>query len=236
MIVTPRKLHRPQPARRQRGMSLIFTLIAMVLLMLTSIALVRSVDTSTLVMGNLGFKQDATNLSSNSTAGSEAAIAYLVSHYKATDSTLYTSQQALGYYATSLDGLDPTGGTHDPTLANVDWNEDNCADAVKNTTYNGTCMVASPRLDVKDGSGNVVGSAKYVISRLCSTAGDPSGVGNMCSKAPGAGTTTSEARDEISGKNPTRPDITVVGPYFRIVVRAVGGRNTVSFTETLVHF
>jgi type IV pilus assembly protein PilX len=211
-------------------------MIAMVLLMLVSIALVRSIDTSTLIMGNLGFKQDAANLGSNSTSGSEAAIAYLVKHYVSGDTTLNASIPALGYYATSLDNLDPTGGTHDPTLAIVDWNEDNCADAVKNTTYNGTCMVASPRLDVKDGSGNVVGSAKYVISRLCSTAGDPAGVGNMCSKAPGAGTTTSEARDEISGKNPTRPDITVVGPYFRIVVRAVGGRNTVSFTETLVHF
>jgi type IV pilus assembly protein PilX len=236
VIVKPRKLHRPRPARTQRGMSLIFTLIAMVLLMLTSIALVRSVDTSTLVMGNLGFKQDATNLGSNSTAGSEAAVAFLVSHYKSGDATLYTSNKAIGYYATSLDSLDPTGGTHDPTLAIVDWNEDGCADAVAGTTYNGTCMAASPKLNITDASGKVVGSAKYLISRLCAITGDPVGVGNMCSMPPGAGTTTSEARDEISGRNYMRPDVIVVGPYFRIVVRAVGGRNTVSFTETLVHF
>lgn len=233
-------LHRP-PLHcvhlAQRGISLIFTLIALVLLMLTAAALVRSVDTVTLVMGNLGFKQDSTNLSTDSTAGAEAAIAYIVNNY----SSLTKNIPAQGYYASSLDDLDPTGGTRSPTLAVIDWNDDNCVDMVKDSTYNGTCVIPSAKLDIKDGSGKVIGSANYLISRLCSAEGDPSGKdagGNpvMCSKPPSVGTSTSEARGEIGGKSPSRPDVSVVGPYFRIVVRAVGGRNTVSFTETLVHF
>jgi hypothetical protein len=53
---------------------------------------------------------------------------------------------------------------------------------------------------------------------------------------PTAGTSTSAGRGAIDVKNPFRPDVKVVGPYFRIVVRAKGGRDTVSFTETIVHF
>ncbi len=33
-----------------------------------------------------------------------------------------------------------------------------------------------------------------------------------------------------------RTMIATAAPYFRIVVRSVGARNAVSFTETIVHF
>jgi hypothetical protein len=222
--------------RAQRGLSLIFTLIALVLLMLISVALVRSVDTMALVMGNLGFKQDTTNSSSNGTSGAEAAIAYITTNYD----TLIADIPTKGYYASSLDDLDPTGSARDASLAIIDWDEDNCASAASGA-YNGTCKTASPKVDVKDASGKVVGSAKYLIARLCSAPGSPTGLDSsgkpvVCSKPPSVGTSTAEARGEISGKSYMRPDVSVVGPYFRIVVRAVGGRNTVSFTETIVHF
>ena len=49
------------PARgRQRGLALFFALIAMVAIMLAAIVLVRSVDTATLISGNLAFQQNAT--------------------------------------------------------------------------------------------------------------------------------------------------------------------------------
>ena len=43
--------------RRQRGVSLIFALMALAVISLAAVALVRSVDTTSLVIGNLGFKQ-----------------------------------------------------------------------------------------------------------------------------------------------------------------------------------
>lgn len=228
---------RPPLQRAQRGMSLIFTLIALVLLMLVSIALVRSVDTATLVMGNLGFKQDTTNLSSNPTSGAEAAVAYITNNYD----KLTKTRANEGYYATSLDDLDPTGNASNASLSAVDWKEDSCAYVVAGTTYNGTCLQAAPKTNITDASGKVIGSAKYLISRLCSAEGSPTGLdasGNpvTCSMPPTAGTSTSQGRGAIDVKNPFRPDVKVVGPYFRIVVRAEGGRNTVSFTETIVHF
>lgn len=232
-----RNLHRPPLRRTQRGVSLIFTLIALVLLMLTSIALVRSVDTATLVMGNLGFKQDTTNRGSSSTSGAELAIKWITDN----SANLNNTQANLGYYATSLDDLDPTGSARDSALAAVNWESNDCADLVKGTTYNGTCMNPSQPVDVLDKSGNKIGSANYLIARLCSADGDPNGrdaSGNVivCSKPTSASTSDGQGRGSVDSKSYMRLGTTTVGPYFRIVVRVQDLRNTVSFTETIVHF
>lgn len=51
----------PTPsAKSQQGVSLIFALVALVALMLGALAMVRNVDSGTQLLGNLGFKQDAT--------------------------------------------------------------------------------------------------------------------------------------------------------------------------------
>lgn len=228
------------PSRHgQRGVSLIFTLIALVVLMLTSIALVRSVDTATLVMGNLGFKQDTTNQGSNSTAGgSEAAVAWMAANPAILTAT---TPGVPGYYGSSLDDLDPTGAAHDATLAAVDWDENQCSGLTTGTDYNGTCVIAAPHADVLDASGKTIATAKYIIARLCSAAGNPSGKdvnGNaiVCSRPTSVGTTTSTGKGAVDVKTPFNPGAPVVSPYYRIVVRVQDLRNTVSFTETLVHF
>lgn len=53
--------HRDAPARRQGGVIMIITLIALVILMIGGVALVRSFDTSMLLSGNLAFKRDLVN-------------------------------------------------------------------------------------------------------------------------------------------------------------------------------
>jgi hypothetical protein len=213
--------------------SLIFTLIALALLALSAIALVRSVDTATLVMGNLGFKQDATSAGSKST---ESAVTWLQANY----ANLTADMRILGYYSSSLDNLDATGAAHDNTMAIVDWDLDGCASAAAGT-YNGTCLQPSPSVDITDSTGRTIGSSNYLVARLCSAPGSPNGrdaTGNLivCSQPPTVGTSTSESRNRIDQKSPNRPDVATAGPYFRIVVRTLGGRNTVSYTETIVHF
>jgi hypothetical protein len=59
--------------QQQRGSALIFALMTLVALMLAAVALVRSVDTSSRVLGNLGFKQEAT-----AAAGSRRLLRNLV--------------------------------------------------------------------------------------------------------------------------------------------------------------
>ena len=57
----------PKRLRRSQGVALIFALITLVALMLGALALVRNTDTAALVLGNLGFKQDATQSADQAT-------------------------------------------------------------------------------------------------------------------------------------------------------------------------
>jgi len=59
---------------KQRGVVLFFALIALLAISLAAVALIRSVDTSTMIAGNLAFKQTATT---SADAGLENAIAWL---------------------------------------------------------------------------------------------------------------------------------------------------------------
>jgi len=66
-------IHAKIPAR-QRGVVLIIALIVLVAMTLAGIALVRSVDTSNIIAGNMAFQQSATHLGD---VGAETAIAWL---------------------------------------------------------------------------------------------------------------------------------------------------------------
>ena len=62
---------------RQAGVVLMMALIVLVAMTLAGIALVRSVDTSNIIAGNLAFKQAATN---SGDTGVEAAAAWLAAN------------------------------------------------------------------------------------------------------------------------------------------------------------
>ena len=77
------KTHLQRPAfNKQRGVVLFFAMIALVVMSLAAVALIRSVDTSTMIAGNLAFKQTATNSGS---AGIAGALAYLQSQQAASN-------------------------------------------------------------------------------------------------------------------------------------------------------
>lgn len=85
-----------QSHTRQSGVVLFFALIALVIMSLAAVALIRSVDTNTLIAGNLAFKQSAIASADN---GLEAAISWL----KANSTSLTDDQSSSGYYATTED-------------------------------------------------------------------------------------------------------------------------------------
>lgn len=70
---------------RQRGVVLFIALIALVTIMLAAVALVRSVDTSSLVAGNIAFRRAAT---SSGDGGLESAITWLAAQSVADVATL----------------------------------------------------------------------------------------------------------------------------------------------------
>lgn len=215
----------------QRGVSLIFALITLVALLLATLALIRSVDTSTLLMGNLGFKQDATSSADQAT---RKAIDWLTLN----SASLNLSVSKSGYYASTLeladDGttvqqpVDVTGRQQASNASRqlVDWDGDGC----KYMT-GGTCSVLTASAGTINGN-----SASYVIFRLCSKPGDFTTDNTIsCAKPISSTGGTAAKRGELNYTDPARFAGTS-GPYYRIVVRVLGARNTTSFTETIVHF
>ena len=155
--------------KKQRGLSMLLALIALLVLSLTAVALVRSVDTGTMIIGNYSFKQDATEVSS---AGAQTAMNWL----QANQGKLNSDVQASGYYAASLDNLDPTGST--TTAANplelVDWDGTTDCPTVKAGTYT-TCTRQPFPLAVDAAKVPVNGNTvQCIITRLCKSQGAPS--------------------------------------------------------------
>lgn len=202
---------------RQRGVSLLFALLALVVLGIASVGLVRSVDTGLLVQGNLGFKQDGVAAAST---GAEEALKWLE---KTSSSDLETSIPGKGYYATSNDTLDVTG------------NRTSSANPLPGVKWGSACEPsASACLTATSGTSVNANSVQWVITRLCANEGSPTAPGTNCLRPPKITDYEVADRGEINPGGRLKLEST--SPYFRVVVRTTGPRNTVTYTETLVHF
>lgn len=221
--------------RVQRGVSLVFALITIVALSLAAVALIRSVDSGTLILGNLGFKQD-TQLAADD--GARVAIKWVAENVAAT--TLHSDVRDRGYYASTYMPLDATGtsltGNNARTL--IDWDGDGTCSGVASGTY-ATCLKASTALTVDLANPSLPGvTVRYAIFRLCSGAGDPNASGSTlhCAKPLNVSSDEGSDRGSLNYSKNERFGSTGVPQYFRILVRARGQRETVTYTETLVHF
>lgn len=221
-----------QPGRqyrtpRERGLSLVFALIALVAMTLGAVALVRSVDTGVLALGNVSQKQSTLVAASR---GAEDAVTWMRARLQAGPSALDADNAAAGYYASAMTTLDATGRGAEAMgdqLVRVNWSDDGCrVDGIAYDSAN--CLPAAPAVEY----GGV--SVRYVIHRLCIQPG-PTGGANSCA----APLTDAEAQVRCTaGRTPCPPGQVgpPAGPYYRITVRALGARGTVTFTETLVNF
>lgn len=211
----------------QRGMTLIFALLALLALSVGAVALIRAVDSGTMVLGNLGFKQEATASADRAT---QSAIDWLT----ANAASLNADSATNGYYATANDNLDPTGQLSSmSTRVMVDWNGDTCAYA-SGTVGTGQCSL-SPRTVVTASATEPV-TLRYAIFRLCSQAAAPTATGNVCALPTSAIAGQAADKGGLDYAKPAPLTGEGSGNYYRIVVQAIGARNTASFTETIVQF
>jgi hypothetical protein len=211
----------------QRGVSLLFALMALTAMMLAAVALVRSVDSGATVLGNLGFKQEATSAADRA---AEVARAWLLS-----GADLTVDSPNNGYYATSQDALDPTGRltTAATPLGVVNWlDSDSCACLSTSPATCSSCSRTPALTPVTTANGRV--QARYLITRLCPSTGAVSAA-NACAKPASTAISNAAARGEVRVGAELRPTEVAVTPFYRIIVRTVGGRGTVSFTETVIH-
>lgn len=137
---------RVKPRTKQSGVVLMIALIVLVAMTLAGITLVRSVDTSNIIAGNLAFQQAATQAGDT---GSEAAITWLQTNFAGI--TLQQSIPAQGYIAARQDPA--VGETWDAFWTNT-------------LVPNGQVVT----LTQDPSTGNTVA---YTIQRMCAQVGDP---------------------------------------------------------------
>jgi len=193
--------------RAQRGAVLFISLIVLVAMSLAGLAMMRGVDTGAQIANNLAFKQGATMAGD---AGVEAARTWLLNNPGA---TLYNDQpgvaNGVGYFATWQQGLDFTNGDAD-TTNNFDWTNRAVALA-------------------QDAAGN---QASYVIHRMCDATGNPSSI-NCIRVTNASGSTSSSSKGAAAFGS-----YAISSPsqaFFRITVRVIGPRNTVSYVQAVVY-
>lgn len=198
--------------RGQRGITLIVALLVLVAMTLAGVALMRSVDSSTLLAGNLAFRQSAT---ASADRGMEGAITVL----RGMSATALQGDGAggSGYYA-SLPAADKdfTGSATPATHADdFDWDKD------------------AAKISTPDAAGNTVA---YVVHRLCQGAGALNV--NTCTTwladAEGGASTSTLVGGETYRDPTLTPKPAAMRGFYRVTVRITGPRNTYSYVQASV--
>lgn len=204
---------RARPLRSaQSGIALIVALIVLVAMTLASIGMVRSVDTSVMIAGNMAFRQGATVAGD---AGVEAARTWLMGAANLTNDDV-----AHGYYATSQDMLDLTGN-HTP------------GDTSDDVSWDGGAGISNPLCLATDTAGNTV---CYIVHRLCQAAGplDPSTCSTSPKQTAMGGSSKGGIRPMETYQERNWTEAASNLGFYRVTVRIAGPRNNISFIQTFL--
>lgn len=229
-------------AYKQRGTVLFFALVALVAMSLAAVALIRSVDTSTIIAGNLAFKQSAT---SSGDSGIDAALTWLANVQTVSDAANDPDLNVLNNHAhpynltclatraaATLDADDPGCPVIIPGYhSSLDPAIDLFSAAAWNATN--SCGLGVDCADVADNSGNTV---RYIVQRMCRNANQPIQTAD-CLFAEGEegendGQHIKPPQEFCDGPGCPLPGQT---PQVRITARTAGPRNTVSYVQAFVY-
>jgi type IV pilus assembly protein PilX len=205
----------PRMPRSQRGTMLIIALIVLVAMTLAGIATMRSVDTATVMAGNIAFRQSALNAADQ---GIQAGFALLRTP---TGNPLADPNQDFMGPAAKVAGY----------YSNTQGNEPNWADPA--TWTSSARPAVQLNSGVPDAAGNVIW---FIVERLCQipnckvgeTCG---GIVNLCGSTPSSGALSREGEDNF---RITPPMQALPQVHYRITARAVGPRNSIAIVQTLV--
>jgi type IV pilus assembly protein PilX len=197
------------PLRRQGGVVLFVALIVMVAMSLAAIALIRSVDTTNAIVGNLAFRLASilpANASIEQAASALFADANIDSLTLITDIEKNADKPSENYYARRLPGEDARGV---PAVLQK----------------KSTALTLTKKFDAKD-SGAVATDTQvtYLIERMCLGPG-PATPGN-CALVPPKGSPGDTLDDNNIGGGRV--------PYYRVTVRVDGPKNTASFVQAML--
>jgi type IV pilus assembly protein PilX len=194
-----------KPITTQKGLSLFVTLILMVVLLIASVALIRSVNSLAWIAGNIAFKQDSLN---RTELGMTQAISMLSNPDTGTGLSGQTDANAFskGYSATIMNS--DKRGIPLTLLSTSDFD---------GSSFSGGSTL--PKVTLSDGT-----VIRFVTERLCSVVGPASSISCILG---GLGS-------QPDGKDGTKHTGGSGGIIYRITSRYDGPRGTVSFAQMTV--
>jgi type IV pilus assembly protein PilX len=198
---------------KQAGVVLFLAMIALVVMSLAAVALIRSVDTNSMITGNLAYKQTA---AISSSYGVESMVDTLgpmpLAYGDAND-------PANGYYAlcSNFDG-----GSADLCSGNNLTAEASWVPGTKSSLATGTGMTAG-----KDAYGNTI---QYIVERMCHQVGAPTRV--SCLQA--GGDLNNGSKNALNEPVAGGPKNAAELPLYRVTVRIAGPKNTISYVQAFI--
>ncbi len=205
---------------RQDGAVLLFSLIALVILLIASVALMRSFHTSLFAAGNLAFKRDLQNQG-------ERAMDKVLNSFRAAGPLASPAARAVN----SL--------THHYSASMLPSNGLGIPNALQNATQ--YALVADPTRDITAATdASLVGQAvsiQYVVDRLCTTGGDETtlGAGSCVLANNPVPSGTSSSNLQSADRAPmcaTCASAAPQGVVYRLTVKVSGPRGTNSFFQS----
>lgn len=198
--------------RAERGTVLIIALIVLVAMTLAGIATMRSVDTATLMAGNIAFRQSAVSAADQ---GIQAGYTWLAGNFLTAD--LNNDNPGVGY------------------SSNAAPNEPDWLDSSSSGPWNGSFQLNG---GAPDAAGNLVW---YKIERMCplkacaanDSSGTCSGGANICGSTPDTGALKKEGQDHfrptLSGAFSKPPAV-----HYRVTAKAEGPRKSISIVQVML--
>ncbi|WOB09301.1 hypothetical protein [Piscinibacter gummiphilus] len=207
----PTRIQTGRPPGRERGVVLLFALIAVLIMMVGAVALVRSFNSSLLNTGSLAFKKDLVHRN-------EAAIARVIAMAKEPTNLANPTISAARYltmnYSPQILAYNHQGIPNLLLMNDADFNSSGLANSSHDIVITGD--------DVR---------LRYVIDRQCDRDGAPS-LDNCVTGNPGIpggrADTPIKAENASSGGSGA---LTVV-PVYRLSIRATGPKGTLAFYQT----
>ena len=204
-----RPVQRCRAAQAQRGVTLLFGLIALAVMMIGAAAMVRSMNTSMVMSGNLGFKRDLTNQAERAT---DAVMTLMNTGALNTEASRQSAAIARNYSASIL----PTNAQGVPNAL------------VDDATFTAVGAAAN---DIAVTNQGVV--LRYLVDRLCVNTGVADG--SHCTMSDPGTPMGGNASDLLKADDSSAQGGGGVLPrqtVYRLSIRVSGPRNTQAYFQT----
>jgi type IV pilus assembly protein PilX len=202
--------------KSQHGLVLFVALIALVAMSLAAAALIRSVDSSVLVAGNLAYKKSATMAADSTLTAASNFIR---------GGNLNISNAAVGYYASVINNPADAGF--------IDLGRDS---AIWTGAGSQLLTSAMPNMGISANNTDISGNQiRYVLQRMCRNDGAPSPTNDCLFGISGAEGTSKSDSCQKSGAGECPNVENSTSPQYRITARVVGPKNTISLIQAYIY-